>query len=410
MAEKQPQEFRQRAELVLIGGGVVLLVGLLIVLYQVGFLHPFLLALAGGLLLFPVRTVPAVRGLFLAGGSVLLIWIIYELGIILVPFVITLLGAFLLNPVVGWLNERARIPRWASSLGLTLLTFGLLVGSIVIALPALYGQLVTLVELTREVGPLLENLAQTDFFRELERVGLINYDAIEQQLTQDLPSRAATVLQGLVRGIPEVFESIGSVLEGVTLFSILPVLFFYMLNDYDRVRAGIVGVLPKVDGRRTYMIHVTRIIGQYTRAMFIVVLIAGLNVSFWCWLLDVPFPFLIGVLAAVLSVIPNLGAILTLIVAVLIAAVFGDPWYIDVALVVAILLGHALIEQSLVTPRIMSDQVGVHPVLVLLALFTFGYFFGLIGLLIAVPATALLQLLYQQYRGALVLEFETNDG
>ena len=119
---------------------------------------------------------------------------------------------------------------------------------------------------------------------------------------------------------------------------------------------------------------------------------------------DVPLWLLLGLVAGIANLVPNLGAILSMVVGVAITLIFGDPWLMDTVAVVAVLMGQGFLEQSVLTPNIMSHQVGLHPVLVMLSLFIFGYFMGAFGALIAVPATALIMTIYKSYRKDLTLD------
>ena len=140
------------------------------------------------------------------------------------------------------------------------------------------------------------------------------------------------------------------------------------------------------------------IVGNYLRGQLTISAIAALNVTIALLLFDVPFALLIGLLGGLLNMIPTLGILLTNIVGVLLAIIFGDPWLVDVIIVVAVLGAQSLLEQTVLTPNILSYQVGLHPVLILLSLFVFGYFLGVLGLIVAVPVTALVVTAYETYR------------
>ena len=110
--------------------------------------------------------------------------------------------------------------------------------------------------------------------------------------------------------------------------------------------------------------------------------------------------------------IPNVGAIITNIIGVTIAILFGDPWLAKAAIVFLVLLGESLLESSVLSPQILSHQVGLHPVLIVLSLFVFGSFMGLFGLFIAVPVTALIVTAAQAWRQELQFELSSyvNSG
>ena len=127
--------------------------------------------------------------------------------------------------------------------------------------------------------------------------------------------------------------------------------------------------------------------------------IAAINVTVALLLFDVPFALLIGLFGGIMNLIPNFGAIITNIIAILMMLVFGrEPWYRDVLIVLGVLMGQSLLETSVLTPKILSHSVGLHPVLIILSLFVFSYFMGWVGLLVAVPTTALLMTFYKSRR------------
>ena len=124
-------------------------------------------------------------------------------------------------------------------------------------------------------------------------------------------------------------------------------------------------------------------------------------------LLDVPFALVIGILGGLLNLIPNIGIIVTNIIGIGIGLFLGDPWYIDVLKIVAVLMGQSILEQTVLVPNIMSQQMGLHPILIILSLFIFGHFMGWLGLIIAVPVTALIMAAYKTYRDH--IRFELKD-
>ena len=130
--------------------------------------------------------------------------------------------------------------------------------------------------------------------------------------------------------------------------------------------------------------------------------IAAFNVFVFLTIFGVPFPLLIGLLAGALNLIPNVGVIITNVLGVGIALIFGTP--VDALVVVLVLFGQQILEATILSPNIMSHQVGLHPVLVILSLLLFGATMGFFGLLIAVPLTALLVTFYTTYREEMTLD------
>jgi predicted PurR-regulated permease PerM len=401
-------------ETVLIAGGVVLFLALL---YQMqvptqeeSFLNPPLVGLAGALLLWPLRRQKAARALLVSGGVLLLLWTIDKLSRILVPFAGVYLLAYLLNPVVRRLRDRLRVPRWVSSLVITGMVVGAFALVILILAPNVAGQLEVLSDrLVKGVDGLRSWLATSSLLDTLASTGLIDKQEALQQI-QALVQRQARRLPSAVENVA---SSIGSVLGIVTLVALVPVLLFYTLRDYPNIQESLTELFPTAGGKRDYLVQAGSIVGQYLRGQLMISSIAAFNVSLLLFLFDVPFWLLIGLMAGLFNFIPQLGAILTMIVGGFVAFVLGG--WIKAAVTLLVLVGQSFLEQSVLTPNILSYQVGLHPLLVLFSLLTFGTFLGIFGLLIAVPLTAILVTAYRAYRDELILELgdygrETNGG
>jgi predicted PurR-regulated permease PerM len=390
-------------ETVLIAGGFVLF---LVLLYEMevpspdgSFLTPPLVAAAGAILLWPLRHHYAVRALLFSGGFLLLLWFVDRVSGVLIPFVSVYLIAYLLNPAVERLDRRFGVPRWLSSLGTTVFVVGGLVVIGLILVPNVINQIETLsTRMIDGIDALRSWLAALPLLDRLEGAGLIDKQTVLRELTQLVQTQADRLPQTAER----LVRSLGSILGVFTLLAIAPVLLFYTLKDYPAIKDALIGLFPTAGGRRDYLVKAGTIVGSYLRGQIIISLIAAFNVSVALLLLDVPFGLLIGVIGGLLNFVPNLGTIVTMALGGLIAFLFGG--WVELLIVVAVLLGQAALEQSILTPNILGYQVGVHPVLVLLSLLVFGAFMGVFGLFIAVPATALLLTGYRAYREELTLE------
>lgn len=401
-------------EVLLLGGGLALFLALLYTLQAV--LHPLLIAIAAVILLWPLRTQRAVRALMFSGGFLLLFWLLSQLQWVLLPFVIAYLLAYLSNPAVDWLARRLHVPRWVSALAVTAGVIGIVVAIALLLVPSILSQLVTLLQqLLDSMRYLRRWLYESPWMDRLAEVLPVDRQAILQQLTTFIEQQ----LQKLTGNLPDLLttlaQSLGSVVGAITTIAIFPVLLFYTLKDYPKLRDALIGLFPQHNGRKDYLVHASTVVGNYLRGQLLISAIGAVNVSVALLLLNFPFALLIGLLAGILNLIPNLGAVLTNIIAVAVALIFGDPPLLDAVLVTAVLLGQGLLEASVLSPNILSYQVGLHPVLILLSLFVFGYFLGALGLLVAVPTTAVLVGFYQSYRAAVqqaqtVSETTVTDG
>lgn len=393
----------------LLVGGMALF---LVLLYEMrAFLNPPLVAVAIGLMLWPLRNVPVVRTVFVAAGFLLFMWFLDELSAILIPFVTVYLLAYLFNPLVTHVEKTYNVPRWLSSLLATAILIGLFSLLFFLVVPSVVDQFETLAtQIVNTVGGLREWLETTTLLDRLEETGMIDKEQVIAQLTSFMQEQATTLAQSIPDGVQRVLSSISTVLAIITIATVMPVVHYYTLKDYPFITRRIEELFPTIGGRREYLVKASGIFGNYIRGQLLISAIAAFNVSVALILLDMPFALLIGILAGVLNMIPNLGIILTNIIGILIALIFGDPWYIDMFKVLGVLLSQSLLEQAVLTPNIMSHQVGLHPVLIILSLFVFGYFMGAIGLLIAVPVTALIMAFYKSYRAQMQIELSDDNG
>jgi predicted PurR-regulated permease PerM len=365
-------------------------------------LNPLVVAAAGLILLWPLRRQAAVRALLLAGGFLLGMWLLRTLGGVLVPFVIVFILGFLLNPAVTGAQQRWRVPRWVTSLGLTLAVVGVLVVFVLLLVPTLVSQLQALAaDVIALASGLPQWVAQAEILNDLDEAGLIERETLMEQLGTFLPGQISAIAGQIPAAAATVTRSVGTLFGLLTTVALVPILLFYVLKDYPAIRNAMVQLFPRYRGSRAYLTHTSRVVGNYLRGQITISLIDAVLVSLILFVFGVPFALLLGLLTGFLNMIPNLGAIMTYIVGGLLMLAFGSTG--DFIVTIAVLVGISFLEQSVLTPNIMSQQVGLHPVLIIFSLFVFSALLGFLGLLIAVPVTALLVGVYKAYRHDFVL-------
>jgi predicted PurR-regulated permease PerM len=412
----EPQPARRSAfETVAFAGALVLFLFLIYDLHALDGEESFtvvpLLAAAATILVWPMRREAAVRALLMAGGLVLLIWLWQHLFGVLVPFLIIYLLAFLFEPLVRRLHERRGVPRWASALGVTGLIVGLIAGIVTFVVPTLFGEAQNLItRLIGVVGDVREWALTSPLLDRIAESGLIARD----ELVNEITLAAQGVLSGLGADLPRaadrIVSSLGAVIGALTILSIMPVALFYLLKDYPFIARRVMELFPTFGGKRDYLLKAGGVVGDYLRGQLIISSIAAFNVGLLLLLFGFPYAILMGLVAGVLNLIPNLGALLTMALGIVVALIFGDPLVKDLVVVVLVLLGQSLLEGSILSPTILSQQVGLHPVLILVSLFVFGYFMGMLGLFVAVPITAIVMTIYKAYRDKMHLDLLTyND-
>ena len=182
-------------------------------------------------------------------------------------------------------------------------------------------------------------------------------------------------------------RGLGSAATVVGYVFLTPILTFYLLRDYDGILARLRGLLPR--GREAGVVEFAReydvLLSRYLRGQLTVALIIGVLTGTLLFVLQFPYAFLLGALAGVMGLIPFLGLVLSIIPAVIIALLSGSV-LLSLAKVAFVYGSVQILDSGLISPRVVGDSVGLHPVWIVLALSVGGFFFGFVGLLISVPA------------------------
>lgn len=386
----------------LLAGGLGLTLLILVQLKTT--LLPLWAAATAAVLLWPVRRTRAGRAVLAAVALLVGAYLLRQVGGVLAPFVVAFVLAYILDPAVDWARARWGWPRWASALMLTLAVGAVLAGAVVFLVPALVRQAEALiagaVALAQQAPAWV---ARSPALDSLERAGLIDRATLVAEVSAYAQAQAQVLAGRLPALALALSRQVGALIGLVMTLAIFPVVLYYLLRDFPAVQRALVSVLPRVRGRREYLARAGHVFGRYLRGQLTISAISAVLVAVPLTLFGVPFSLLLGLMTGVLNLIPTLGAILTYVLGTLLMLIFGSP--ADVVIVLAVLVGQALVEQAVLTPNIMGQSVGLHPVIIMVSLFVAGTLFGFLGLLLAVPATALLAGALRARREALVLEF-----
>lgn len=359
-----------------------------------GFLSPFLLfwILVGVLL--PFRGMRGHTGILVTAAMLTLLWVLDTTGFLLAPFVLALVLAYILDPLVDRLSA-GRVPRAVAILVLALPVFAAAAVLLIFGLPALFRQLG---ELIQQTPALLERVsAWVDGLDErllgvdlpiideaalVERIRSVN----SEDVIQVLEERLQQIVDQLWTGVLGVGRGIGAALSVLGYVVLTPVLTFYLLRDYDGLVARVRELLPAdlrpevVEFARDY----DRDLSAYLRGQITVALIIGSITAIGLWILQFPYAFVLGVAVALFGLVPYVGLVVSLVPAVLIALLTPAP-LVGLAKVAGVFALAQTLEGAVVSPRIVGDSVGLHPVWVVLALSVGGFFLGFLGLLLGVP-------------------------
>ena len=332
--------------------------------------------------------------IWIAVGLVALGWVFLVIGgairVIWLPLAFAAGLVFLLEPAVK-VFARLRIPRLVGAilafvvLAAVLVAIGALVwptvqeqgAQFIEQLPDLY---VGVVEWLREAAVTLG--IDIDEFLSQEAIEAWLRDPANQATVQDLLFGFGAGAGVVLRGVAETIAVIG----------LAPILAIYLLMDLDRFKQQSLELIPpRHRGEVAYVSgEVGTALGSFVRGQLLVALIVGIGSSIGMWAIDLPFWLIVGIIAGFLNMVPFLGPVVGGALAALVALLNADPWQAVWAVLIMILVQQ--IDNHVITPAIQRARVNLSPLAIVLALVIGGALAGILGVLVAIPATAAIRI------------------
>ncbi len=400
---KHPQSWlNERGQLILMGGGVA---GLLFLMYKLNHLfNPLAYGLIIGIVLYPIRKQPVARALIYATFFSAGLWLIYDSGHLLIPFVLAYIIAFLINPLVEIL-ERRRIPRGAIATIFTAGSLGLLALVLFLTVPTLIEQLSKLGSLFYEMSNNTETMVENSgILAVFERLGF-DTGSVKTQLVTQVKVLTGEFYRNMTSLSATYLSGIGNIVAVIFFIILMPFLCFFMIRDYEKIGVFVRSLITPSDVSTDYTTEISRIVGSYIRGQFIVVLISATNLSIGFYLVGVPYPLVLGIIAGLTNFIPTFGLWLSVTFCTIVGISTGQPWYEFLPGIYIVFAIEQVLESGFIVPHVVGRHVGLHPLLIMVSLLLFGFMFGFLGLLIAVPSAALISVFYQQYKETQKISF-----
>jgi predicted PurR-regulated permease PerM len=333
----------------------------------------------------------ALAWLGIAGVLALLLWL---LAPVLTPFVVAAVLAYALTPLVNRLDALAggRVPRLLAVVVVELLFIIAMLGLLLLIVPILAKEL----PLLRQQVPVLLDLLNNALKPLAAQFGV--------SLALDVASLKEFVLKYLNANMEDAFGSVVSSVKlgGSVAFSLIgnavliPVALFYLLMDWDKFIHRLLELVPPHmrEGVDSFTAEADAVLGQYLRGQLLVMglLAAYYSVGLSLFGLDLAVP--IGIFTGLAIFVPYVGFGIGLILATLagfleFAGAAAGPW--RAVIMVAVVYGSGqVVEGFFLTPRLVGERIGLHPLAVIFALLMFGQLFGFVGVLVALPASAVL--------------------
>ncbi|CAM3979093.1 AI-2E family transporter [Vreelandella rituensis] len=319
-------------------------------------------------------------------------WLLYRLDTVLMPFITGMILAYLADPLAN------RFERWGmnrpiavSSVFLVMLV--ILSLSLLILIPLTVQQLKEVGEVIpgvlswveQELAPQVREWTGYDLENELAN--------LREVLTEHWRDAGGYLAQVL----GQVGRSGAAFLTWITYVALVPVVTFYLLLDWKRLNASIIGFIPRQWEPEAVRLlsRCDEVLSSFLRGQLLVMLCLGGIYSIGLTLMGLSFGLLIGLVAGLASIVPFLGFILGLGVALIVALFQFGTWWAVLGVVAVFSLGQVA-ESVVLQPKLLGDKIGLHPVAVIFAVLAGGSLFGFTGVLLALPAAAVIMVLLRE--------------
>lgn len=325
--------------------------------------------------------VPVRRQLWFWGAAAaLFVLLLWQLGDVLLPFVLGAALAYFLNPLAEWL-ERRGLGRTTATVLISLAVLLILALAVLLVVPLL-------IEQFQALRDALPALAERAYALATERLPSLADPS--STLRQSLASLATAVQARSGELANALLGSALSVINVALIVVVVPVVAFYLLLDWDAMIAHIDSMLPRdyAPTIRRLAAEIDRTVAAFVRGMGTVCLLMAIYYATGLMLVGLQFGLVIGAVAGLITFIPYVGAALGGVMALGLGLVqFWGDW-VHLGMVAGVFVLGQMLEGNVVTPRLVGHSVGLHPVWLIFALSVFGGAFGFVGMLVAVPLAA----------------------
>jgi len=333
--------------------------------------------------------------------SVIFAALIYLLQPILMPFVVAAFLAYLTDPMADRLEE-VGLSRTLSVVVVFLVMTAFVMMGVLFLLPKLGHQIQVMVKMV----PAVVSMVEQEWIPTLESTLGISLAELDWQSVRQLLTGHWQTTGNLVKDLFSGIGQSGLALAGwLANLVLIPVVMFYLLRDWDVMMGRIGHLLPRnIEPKvKLWALECDEVLGAFIKGQLLVMFALGVIYAVGLWFVGLDLALLVGILAGLASIVPYMGFIIGILAAAIAAMLqFND---VTVLAWVGLVFGIGqLLEGMVLTPLLVGDKIGLHPVAVIFAIMAGGQLFGFVGILIALPVAAvimvLLRHLHEGYKGS----------
>ncbi|RPI18778.1 MAG: AI-2E family transporter [Ignavibacteriae bacterium] len=381
---------------IIISIAAILLFGILFAVTEL-FKNPFIVLGVTIFILFPFRRNRIVKIILSISIIVAALWFTHSISNILIPFLVAFILAYLIDPLVTFIS-RKRMKRWEASLLVVVCSVLIFFVASVIAVPVVVKQFTEFIETIPQLYAGFQIWINTGLIPFLNNFGIPTED-LQYKLTNQIPGSMDYFFNALVGGVSGLFTGITIIATSLANIILIPFLTFYISKDFHGLKQYVKHLFPAGSRKKAVEVYnkIDSILGNYIRGNLLTSLYNGLAIGTGLYFIGVRYAFLLGIIAAILDLIPYFGFIVTMILSSIIALVSGGNILFKFILTILLNIAVNILENAYISPKLIGERIGLHPVILILSLLMFQYFLGFLGLLIAIPAMAIILMFFNDW-------------
>ena len=308
----------------------------------------------------------------------------------LVPFFIAFVFAYMLSPLISKVCRKYHLPRNLVAVIIFIFFLGIFSVALLVLMPAIYHQVAILIAKI----PAYKDYIQTELVPQVTA----KVQSFDPKIADKVRDSIQSIINGTFSIITSVFNNVwGYTMATINIFVVIllvPIILFYLLKDWPKITQNLNNLLPYQERNkiREILSSINDLLSAYIRGQFNVCLILSAYYGIGLSILGVDLGLLLGILSGFLIIIPFIGTFIAFSLAMIVGYVaFG--YTAKLGFVMTLYVVGYLMENYFLTPKIIGDRIGLHPLWIMFAVLAIGNLFGFIGIFFAIPIAGIIKVL-----------------
>jgi putative permease len=315
--------------------------------------------------------------------------IIYMVSDTLVPFVISFIFAYLLQPIIDKIFQRFNFPRNLISSAIFALFISSFIIILLLLLPIIYDQISIFITKT----PNYKNNFSIGLSYLVSRIDTIDPD-IANKLSESLQNFVNSAFSVVVAAANNIWSYTLATINFFAIIILVPVILYYFLRDWPKMIKSVESILPRKEKNKIGKIFsdINSLLSAYIRGQLNICLLLSAYYFIGLSLVGIDLALLLAIISGFLVIIPFIGAFISLFL-MLVSCYFSYGASVEIVYILVLFVIAHIIESYILTPQIIGDKIGLHPVWIIFSVFAAGSVFGFVGIVFAIPIAGVIKIL-----------------